>query len=84
MQEDASWEEVPCGLENQDLTCKGRDAPEPWAEAGRNIPGSMTGTFCSLCSHQRGILVMAVPCLALPDHIPGHTTQPGPSVLSRT
>lgn len=37
----------------------------------------MAGTFCSLCSLQRGILVMAVPCLALPDHIPRRAAQPG-------
>lgn len=68
----------------QSLICKGRDALEPRAEAGRSIPVPTAGTFCSLHSLQRGILAMAVPHLALPNHIPGKAAQPGLSLLGRT
>lgn len=74
---------MTCGLENQCLICKGWDALGLWATAGRGIPVLAAATFCSLHSLQRGILAMAVPCLALPDHVLGRATQPGLSLLGR-
>lgn len=72
------------GLENQCLICEGWDALGLWAMAGRSIPVLAAATFCSLRSLQRGIPAMAVPCLALPDHILGRATQPGLSLLGRS